>query len=357
MNPILMKWLMRIGVVVILILVVLSVTRSKPFGFMLLERTVVGNINQDTLRDLPDGLHVLLCGAGGPLTDINRSGPCVAVQAGPHLYVIDAGTNGARNLGRFGVATGRINAVFITHAHSDHIDGLGELATMRWVGMGGNHREPLPVYGPPVVSDVVAGFNLAYAADAGYRTAHHGEEVAPPSGAGMLAMPFPLPQDGETHLVLETEDSPPVRVTAFRVSHDPVSQAVGYRIDYGDHSLVVSGDTSKSANLIAHAKDVDLLLHEALASEITGRLAETFEAHGAPMLAKIMRDVPSYHATPVEAAESAQEAGAKHLVLYHIVPPLPLTALERVFMDGVRQAYDGPVSLASDGLVISASPR
>ena len=355
MNPSLMKWLIRVGVVVILILVVMSVIRSKPFGYMMLERTIAANIGRDTLGDLPDGLHVLLCGAGGPLTDINRSGPCVAVQAGPRLYVIDAGTNGARNIGRFGVNIGRVEAVFITHAHSDHIDGLGELAMMRWVGVGGNRTQPLPVHGPPVVSDVVAGFNLAYAADAGYRTAHHGEEVAPPSGAGMSAMPFPLPEDGETHLVLETDDSPPVRVTAFRVSHEPVSQAVGYRIDYGEHSLVVSGDTSKSANLIAHAKDVDLLLHEALASEITGKLAEVFDENGAPGLAKIMRDVPSYHATPVEAAESAQEAGAKHLVLYHIVPPLPLSALERVYMDGVRQAYDGPVSLASDGLVVSAA--
>lgn len=356
MNPSLMKWLIRIGVVVILILVVLSVTRSKPFGYMMLERTVAANINRDTLRDLPDGLHVLLCGAGGPLVDINRSGPCVAVQAGPRLFVIDAGTNGARNLGRFGVAASRIEAVFITHAHSDHVDGLGELGVLRWVGLGGNQSNPLPVYGPPVVSDVVAGFNLAYAADAGYRTAHHGEEVAPSSSAGMLAKPFPLPEDGETQLVLETGDSPPVRVTAFRVSHEPVTQAVGYRIDYGDHSLVVSGDTSKSANLIAHAMNVDLLLHDALASEITGRLAQLFDEHGAPTLAKVMRDVPSYHATPVEAAESAQEAGAKHLVLYHIVPPLPLTALESVYMDGVRQAYDGEVTLASDGLVISASP-
>lgn len=352
MNPTLIRWLVRIGMMVITVLIVFSVVRSKPFGFMMLERTISSRIHRDALGDLPDGLHVLLCGAGGPLPDTNRSGPCVAVQAGPRLYVIDAGTNGSRNLSRFSVDSGRIEAVLITHAHSDHIDGLGELGVQRWVG--GNHTVPLPVYGPPVVSDVVAGFNLSYAADAGYRTAHHGEAVAPSSGAGLVAMPFSLPEDGESHLVLETQDSPPVRITAFRVSHEPVSQSIGYRIDYDDLSLVVSGDTSKSANLIAHARGVDLLLHGALDSKITSKIAEVMEANGATAPAKIMRDVPSYHATPVEAAESAQEAGAKHLVLYHIVPPLPLTALERVYMSGVRQAYDGPVTLARDGLLMSA---
>lgn len=352
MHPTLMKWLIRVGVLVILALVVLSVVRSKPFGFMMLERTISRLAHQDTLGDLPDGLHVLLCGAGGPLADTSRSGPCVAVQAGERLYIIDAGTNGARNLARFGVNSGTIDAVLITHAHSDHIDGLGELAVQRWVG--GNHTQPLPVYGPPVVSEVVAGFNLAYTADADYRTAHHGEAVVPSSGAGLSAMPFALPEDGESHLVLETEDSPPVRITAFRVSHEPVSEAVGYRVDYGERSLVVSGDTSKSANLIAHAKGVDLLLHDALDSKITQKIAEVMEANGAVGPAKIMRDVPSYHATPVEAAESAKEAGAKHLVLYHIVPPLPLDALERVYMSGVARVYDGPVTLASDGLLLSA---
>ena len=81
--------------------------------------------------------------------------------------MIDAGTNGARNLGRFAVDQGRVEAVFLTHAHSDHIDGLGELGMLRWVSAGSDR--PLAVYGPPVVGDVVAGFNQAYAADFGYR--------------------------------------------------------------------------------------------------------------------------------------------------------------------------------------------
>lgn len=342
-------WLIAIAVAVLLAGATWFVLRSERVALTLLDRTVANNLTSDALAELPDGLHVLVCGAGGPLTDISRSGSCVAIQAGEHLYVVDAGTNGARNIGRFGVDVGRVEAVLVTHAHSDHIDGLGELGVLRWAA--GGHAAPLPVHGPPVISDVVAGFNLAYTADAAYRVAHHGETVVPASGGGLLAFPFPLPAEGELTTVLESGDG--VRISAFRVSHPPVSQAVGYRIDYREHAVVVSGDTAKSANLIRHARGVDLLLHEALASSMTARIAEAADAVDAFRPAKIMRDVPSYHSTPVEAAESAAEAGVGHLVLYHIIPPLPIAPMEHVFLDGVADAYVGPVTLATDGTLIS----
>ncbi len=322
------------------------------FTLRLLERTVAARQGQDALAALEDGIHVLLCGAGGPMFDPWRSGPCVAVQAGAHLFVIDAGTNGARNMGRFGVNPGRVEAVLLTHAHSDHIDGLGELATLRWVGRAS--EEPLPVHGPPVVSEVVDGFNQAYTADFGYRVAHHGAEIAPPSGSGLAAVPFPMPDDGELVTVLETADG--VRVRAFAVLHSPVCQAVAYRIDYQGRTVVVSGDTAYSETLVRHARGADLLVHDALASRLTERIAAAAESRGNWRAAKVMRDVPSYHATPVEAARTATEAGAKRLLLYHIVPPLPTRALERVFLSGVRDAYNGPVTLGRDGALISV-PR
>ena len=342
-------WLSATIVVLVLAAAAWFASRSQTVALALLDRTVANTLGSDALADLADGIHVLVCGAGGPMTHIERSGSCVAVQAGRHLYVVDAGTNGGRNIGRFGVGVGRVEAVLITHAHSDHIDGLGELGVLRWAS--GNHATPLPVYGPPVVSDVVAGFNLAYAADAGYRISHHGETVVPASGGGLRAAPFDLPRDGGLVSVLETDDG--VRISAFQVSHPPVTQAVGYRIDYRDRSIVLSGDTAKSANLINHARDVDLLLHEALASQMTERIAQAADSLNVAGPAKIMRDVPSYHTTPVEAAESAAEAGAAQLLLYHIIPPLPISALEQVFLDGVADAYDGPVTLGTDGTLIS----
>ena len=323
--------------------------RSEAVVFALLDRMVADALTSDSLGDMPDGLHVMLCGAGSPMPDPKRSGPCIAIQAGSRLFVVDAGTNGGRNLGRFGVNAGRIEAVLLTHAHSDHFDGLGELGMLRWIN--GGHTEPLSVHGPPVVAEIVAGLNRAYAPDIGYRNAHHGSRIAPRSGGGFRAATFPMPADGGLDTVLERPDG--LRISVFRVTHDPVGQAVGYRFDYKGRAVVVSGDTVKSANLIRHARAADLLVHDALATRITDRIAAAAEAVGNHGVAKLMRDIVSYHATPVEAAEAAAEAGVGHLLYYHIAPALQVSALESIFLDGVADAYDGPVTLGVDGTTIS----
>ena len=315
----------------------------------MMQRMIADRMTFDALASRPDGIHVLLCGAGGPLSDVKRSGPCVAVQAGSHLFVIDAGTNGARNLGRFAVDQGRVEAVFLTHAHSDHIDGLGELGMLRWVSAGSDR--PLDVYGPPVVGDVVAGFNQAYSEDFVYRVDHHGSDVVPPSGVGLNANAFPLPEHGELPVVLETTDG--VRVSAFSVAHEPVSEAVGYRIDYRGRSIVISGDTEYSTNLVQHAQGVDLLVHEALSTTLTEQIAAAAMSAGRTRTAGMMRDVLSYHTTPVEAAQAASECGAGQLLFYHIAPPPANAALERIFLSGVGDVYDGKVTLGEDGTLIS----
>ena len=86
---------------------------------------------------------------------------------------------------------------------------------------------------------------------------------------------------------------------------------------------------------------------------MTAHIANVAEAAGAPGPAKVMRDVPSYHSTPVEAAEAAAEAQVGHLLLYHIIPPLPLATMETLFLKGVADAYSGPVTLGTDGTLVS----
>ena len=181
----------------------------------------------DITDGFEDGLHLALCGAGGPMPAPNASGSCVAVVAGKRLFVVDAGTDGVRNLGRMSYPIGRIEAVFLTHFHSDHIDGLGELATLRWVSAA--NTAPLPVYGPPGVQQVVQGINTALELDAGYRHAHHGDLVAPVSGAGMQALPFVQPALGELETLIDEGD---LKIEALAVKHDPVKPAVGYRFTY-----------------------------------------------------------------------------------------------------------------------------
>lgn len=302
----------------------------------------------DPIAELPEGLHVVLCGAGGPLPDPLRSGPCTAIVAGRTLLVVDSGTGGARNMQRLGVPPGQVAAVFLTHFHSDHIDGLGELALLRWAG--GAHAEPLPVYGPDGVREVTRGFDRAYAADARYRVAHHGADVVPPSGAGLEGHPFPVPQAGEPIVVYDAHG---LRVTAFRVEHEPVDPAVGYRFDYAGRSVVVSGDTRKSAEVERHAQGVDLLVHEALVTRLVAVMTEAASNADRQNLAKIMSDIPSYHTTPVEAAGIAQAAGVRHLLYTHVVPPLLLPGMESVLLEGVSDAYTGPVTVGRDGTMVS----
>lgn len=307
-------------------------------------RAVATNMSTDAIAQLPDGLHLIVCGAGSPMPDAQRAGPCLGVVAGKQLLLFDAGSGGARNLQRMGFGAGALQAAFITHYHSDHIDGLGETFMLRWTG--GAHREPLDTFGPPGIDGVVAGFNQAYGLDAGYRTAHHGPDVAPPSGAGGRALPFALPEPGELLTVWEHGGA---SVAAFTVDHDPVRPAVGYRVDYGGRALVISGDTVPSEAVVAAARGADLLAHEALSPRLVGILQDAATAAGRRGLAQITQDIVDYHTTPVEAAELAARAGVGRLLLYHIVPPLPMPGLTAAFLDGVADVWDGPVSVARDG--------
>ena len=319
-----------------------------PIALRVVPWAATAALQRNFVADQPDGLHLVLVGAGGPLADPLRSGPCVAVLAGRSLFVVDAGAGAARGLGRLGMTPGLVQALFLTHYHSDHIDGLGELMMQRWTSA--SNARPLPVIGPIGVSEVVAGFNLAYRQDSLFRTAHHGSAVAPPSGAGGVARPFAQPPPLQAVVVWDRDG---VKVSAFRVDHAPVDPAVGYRFDYRGRSLVISGDTKMSANVQHFAQGVDLLVHEALSPRLVAVLGAAARTAGRAGIAKIMADIPGYHTTPVQAARIASAAGVRQLLLYHVVPPLVVPGLEAAFLEGVRDAYQGPVTVGRDGTMVS----
>src|SRR5262249_30694678 len=144
------------------------------------------------------------------------------------------------------------------------------LMLQHWGGAAA--RSPLPVFGPSGVETVVAGFNMAYGLDKGYRIAHHGPDVMPPSGFGGIARPFVLTGRDTADVVLMDEDG--LTVKAFPVDHAPVEPAVGYVVTYKDRKVVVSGDTAASARVEAEAKGADVLLHEALSTRLVAILQD-----------------------------------------------------------------------------------
>lgn len=301
----------------------------------------------DRIAELGDGLHLALCGAGGPLPAPNASGPCVAVIAGERLFVVDAGTDGLRNLLRMGLQPGNIKALFLTHFHSDHIDGLGEMATLRWVSIG--NTTPLPVYGPTGVEQVVDGFNQVYAQDVVYRYDHHGDTVAPLSGAGMVARAIEKPAIGELATLYDEDD---LTIEMLTVDHSPVEQAVGYRFKYKDRSLLISGDTVAMENVRQFAQGVDLLVHEALAPNLVGMMNEAATQVGNDVLAKVTHDILDYHAYPVQVAEIARDADVGHLLYYHIVPPVVVPGQESLFLNGAEEIFPD-YTVGKDGVFFS----
>ncbi len=294
--------------------------------------------------DLVRELHLVLCGAGSPLPDPKRSGPCTAVIAGKRLFIVDVGSGASRVLSRLRIPQGEIEGIFLTHFHSDHIDGLGELLLQRWAN--GSRSDPVPVYGPDGIEQIISGFDIAYAQDRQYRVAHHGEKIVPASGAGAAAQSFATPTNAEAKILIDDHG---LKVTAFRVSHEPVEPAVGYRFDYKGRSVLISGDTTKSANLQNFAEGVDLLVHEALAPHLVAIITKGAKAAGRENLARITEDILDYHATPIEAAEIARDAKVGHLLYNHIVPPLLIAPMEEIFVQGVDEVYNGPVTVGRDG--------
>lgn len=295
-----------------------------------------------------DGLYVLTTGTGAPMPDKNRAGPQTVVVAGQQVLVFDAGPGSTLKLELSPVDVGSVDALFITHFHSDHIGDIGELMLKRWAT--GSPQQPLPIYGPPGIDEVVNGFETAYQFDKIYRIAHHGEKVVPSSGFGGEAHRFDLGADlMSSNRIYEQEG---VEVIAFNVAHAPAFPAVGYRVNYKGRSIVITGDTKYTESLIHHAKQADVLISEALNKKFATMMAKAGEDSETNLTA-IATDIQDYHISPKEAADVAREAGVKQLVITHILPPIRNDLLIRPFLKEARAAYNGKIYMANDGTLIS----
>lgn len=340
--------LARIALVVLgLVGLVVVALRLPAVQDRLLDRVIAHAVGRSPMAPRDGALSAVLCGSASPMPHPTRAGPCVAVGANGRWYVVDVGRSSANRAALVGLDFAHVAGVLLTHFHSDHIEELGEWNLQTWTA---GREAPLRVFGPPGVAGVVAGFEQAYALDRGYRTLHHGAAFLPPDVGRMEAHTVAGPASGSDDEVVLDEDG--LRITAFTVNHDPVRPAYGYRFDWRGRSIVVSGDTKRDPRVARAAHGADVLFHEAQNDHIVARIGAAAAAAGRTRIAKITADIPSYHTTPVEAAEIANEAGVKLLVLYHLTPPPPAKLVERIFVRGVDAARDGEWRLGRDGMLV-----
>lgn len=268
-----------------------------------------------------------LLGTGCPVVSPRRYGAGTLVECAGKCFLVDIGSGVTQRLVQAGSNGARIDALLITHLHSDHLVDLYQFIISSWHQ---NRERPQLIYGPPGTQAFVEAQMLAWKAE---RTLRIEFEKRNSTAAFEIE-------------VIEIQDSCEImsndnaRVSAVRVEHPPVEPAFGYAFEAADRKLVLSGDTRPCDALVAAANDADVLVHEVFAHShddaamLTGsRTVETMSA------------VASYHTTADEVGRIAHDANVKCLVLSHIVPP---DVDERELIATVRQHYSGPVIVGED---------
>jgi ribonuclease Z len=271
-------------------------------------------------------IRVTLLGTGSPAPVMNRFGPSILVEAGRQKFVFDAGRGALQRLTQANVSWRDVQGVFLTHLHSDHVVGFPDLWLTGWLTT--RREAPVLVWGPRGTQNMMSHLVQAYAYDIGIRQA---DEHTPAGGAVIRA------SDIDAGFVYEKEG---VRVTAFAVDHAPVEPAFGYRIDHAGRSVVLSGDTRFSENLIRHAEGADLLIHEVTAPE-------TFVRAG--VQPELAQTIMAHHTTAERAGEIFARVKPRLAVYSHIVRP---SATEQDLAAPTRKAYSGPLAVGEDLMVI-----
>jgi ribonuclease BN (tRNA processing enzyme) len=279
------------------------------------------------VRSAPPTSRVILLGTkGGPTPSPFRAPASVAIVIDGHLYQVDTPNGVAGQLAKAGIKLDALSQVFITHNHSDHVLDAGSLIVLAW---GAGLATPVQFHGPPPLKQIVEDSLSASRYDIAVRTR---EEGRPP-----LA---PLISVRESSVGGEVYVDQRVRVSSTLVDHYTVKPAFAYRFDTPARSIVVSGDTTYSDDLVTLARGADVLIHEAMYAPAIGQLL----GENAPLLEEHLR---RSHSTTEQVGLVAARAGVKKLVLSHLVPAFP-TITDAMWLEGVRKHFQGEAIVGRD---------
>ena len=276
-----------------------------------------------------DEFRVTLLGTGSPAPVMRRFGPGVLIQAGGKTLLIDCGRGTTQRLLQSGLKLGQVDALFLTHLHSDHIVGIPDLWLTGWLEASYAQRTgPFVVYGPQGTQALMDGLARAYDWDIKARIA---DQNLDPANIRSRVTEF---REGVIY------DQGGVKVTSIEVDHgDLLKPAFGFRVDYAGRSVTISGDTKFSENLIRHATGSDLVIHQVAAASEALLKVPTFKV------------ILAHHTLPQEAGTLFTRVKPKLAVYYHFVllgtPAVPAVTEKEVF-DLTRQTYSGPLLIGED---------
>jgi ribonuclease Z len=283
--------------------------------------------------------EVVLTGTGVPHPRPGRAGAGALVRRGGVALQFDAGRSTVVRLMEAGTPPHALTALFLTHVHSDHVVGLPDLAMTRWIQQQMVTSGPLVVVAPEGgATRFVERMLEPYDEDIALRRGHVG---AGPVGVDLR--PFPVPTAPEVVWRIDDPEAGPIAVTAVAVHHEPVPEAVAYRVDTDDGAVVISGDTRVCDEVQRLAEGADVLVHEACRTSAMAPLiaGTTFER------------IFDYHADTVALGAMAERSGVPHVVLTHLIPPPDNPGDADSFEQDLRDGgYTGRVTVGDDLLTV-----
>lgn len=280
------------------------------------------------------GTRLILLGTGGgPRPRTASSASAQVIVSNNVAYVVDCGDGVARQLALAGVPLTTLRHVFITHHHSDHNADYGNLIWLAWTA-GLTTR--VDTWGPPPIERMTRLFFEMNAYDIDARISNEGRIPLVP-----LVHVHELSQAG----AVMSDDN--VKVTAALVDHPPVVPAFGYRFDTRDRSIVISGDTAPSDNLVKLARGADFLVHSVMYPPAIDRLVGRV-----PNAAALKASILAHQTSAEDAGRVAQAAGVKTLVLSHLVPADDPDITARMWIQAAQRHFRGTVTLGRDLLEI-----
>jgi ribonuclease BN (tRNA processing enzyme) len=276
------------------------------------------------------GTRLILLGTGGgPRPRKSSAASSQVIIINNVAYVIDCGDGVARQLASAGVPLAALRHVFITHQHSDHNADYGNLIWLAWTA---GLATRVDAWGPPPLAKMTKLFFEMNAYDIKTRMSNEGRVPL-----------VPLVHVHEIRDGGRVMSDGTVTVTAALVDHAPVVPAFGYRFDAPDRSIVISGDTAPSDNLVRLARGADVLVHSVMYPPAIDRLVSRV-----PNAAALKSSILAHQTSAEDAGRIAQAAGVKTLVLSHFVPPDDPEVTDQMWIDAARTQFRGTVVAGKD---------